>query len=189
MSERIGIVVDGYGDFASLRKRFREGYKILKTDGPRGDKAAVREIALKSRKQIGMLQAYQCSRVIILLDLEQRNENYDEFTQLIRNCFDEMFFKVPVSIAVANRMIENWYLADIEHLSKNKAFLRKRLKQKNFEGKNGKHIIKRFMKNGFSYSETDHGPQLFEIIRFEVARQNSRSFADFLHIAGDNYLI
>ena len=58
-------------------------------------------------------------------------------------------------------MIENWYLADIEQLSKKKAFVRDRIKQKKYEGKHGKKELKKLMRKGRSYNETHHGPQLF----------------------------
>ena len=79
-------------------------------------------------------------------------------------------------------MIENWYLSDIEHLSRNKAYIRDGLKQKNYEGMNGKNEIKKCMKKGVSYSETRHGPELFGLLRFNIARQNSVSFDIFLKL-------
>ena len=33
---------------------------------------------------------------------------------------------------------------------------------------------------GTAYSETQHGPQMFAVVRFDVARTNSASFAEFL---------
>jgi len=53
------------------------------------------------------------------------------------------------------------------------------LKQKNYEGKNGKAIIKNFMVHGVSYSETDYGPKMFAVLRFDVAKKISPSFMNF----------
>jgi len=186
MTDVIGIVVDGDGDFSSLKKRFNRGYKILKTDGPRGHLASVSDIARKSRKQIGILRAFKCVHAIVVLDLEQRNENYDTFLQALNDAFGNIDFGIPVSVAVANKMIENWYLADIEIISKNKNFLKDNLKQKNYEGTDGKKELKKCFKKRISYSETKHGPQLFEIIRFEVASQNSISFLNFIKLVDIN---
>jgi 5S rRNA maturation endonuclease (ribonuclease M5) len=61
MSKHIGIIVDGDGDFASLKKRFIDRYRILKTDGPRGHAAKIADIANRARKQIGILRAFQCN--------------------------------------------------------------------------------------------------------------------------------
>lgn len=184
MNERMGIIVDGDGDFGSLKKRFTNRYKILKTDGPRGHTAAVDAIARKSRKQISILRAFKCTRVIVVLDFERRREHYAEFVDSLRRAFSAVSFGVAVFVAVPNRMIENWYLADIEQLSRNRAFIRDGLKQKKYEGTHGKNELKKCMKQGISYAETKHGPQLFEIVRFEVARTNSRSFDDFLNSVG-----
>jgi hypothetical protein len=181
MNKYIGIIVDGIGDFSSLRKRFRNRFKILKTDGPRGHTAQPQIIAKKSRKQVNILAAFRCSRIILLLDFEERTLPYKDFVRKLRQSFKCENFPVPLSVIVPNRMIENWYLADIEFLSANKAFLKNGIKQKNFEGKHGKNEIKRLMRKGESYSETKHGPQMFEIIRFDVARQNSASLDEFLH--------
>ena len=186
MSKCIGIIVDGNGDFASMRKRFVDRYKILKTDGPRGHTAKISDITSRARKQIGILSAFQCKRVIIILDFENRSCSYKNFVRGIRQAFNSVKFDIPVNVAVPNLMIENWYLADIEHISKKKAFIRDKLKQKKYEGTNGKAIIKKFMIQGVSYSETDHGPKMFAILRFDVAKNNSPSFGEFLEMVKNN---
>ena len=180
MSKTIGIIVDGQGDFASLKKRFAGGYKIIKTDGPRGDSAAPSEIAIDSKKQIGMLKAFKCKRIIVMLDIEERRESYDEFFNKLSECFHGFDLGVQISIAVPNKMIENWYLADIEYLSRRKAFLKDGIKQKNFEGMHGKKELKKFFAKNIQYRETRHGAQMFAILRFDVARNNSPSLDHFL---------
>jgi hypothetical protein len=180
MNNRVGIVVDGEGDYASLRKRFQGRYRVLKTDGPRGHTAKPVDIARKSKKQIAMLKAFRCARVIVLLDCEERQEGYSAFVQSLRQEFDRIGLPIPIHIAVANLMIENWYLADIGYLAKVKGFLRKGTRQKNFEGRHGKDELKKCMVKGVYYSETKHGPELFADLRFAEARKNSKSFAEFL---------
>ena len=182
MNRHIGIIVDGDGDFASLKKRFNGGYRVLKTDGPRGHTASIDQIARLSRKQVRILSAFKCAKVVVMIDFEQRPELYEEFVNRLRNAFSEIPFDVPVFVAVANTMIENWYLADIGYLSNQKAFLKDRIKQRPYEGRHGKDELKKCMKQGISYSETKHGPQLFAMLRFDIARQNSPSFDDFLRI-------
>jgi len=184
MSRRIGVIVDGDGDFASLKKRFSDGFRILKTDGPRGHTARSIDIAKRSKKQIGMLRAFQCKRVVVVLDFEQRSSRYEDFIREISDAFQEIPWGLRVDVVVTNRMIENWYLADIVHLSRNKAFIRNGLRQKNYEGTDGKSEIKKCMAQGFAYSETEHGPQMFAVLRFEVARTNSPSFEKFISLVG-----
>jgi hypothetical protein len=158
----------------------------LKTDGPRGHKAEISAIVARSKKQIGMLKAFRCCRVIVLLDFENRSDSYVKFVQNLREEFAAHYTDIKVFVAVPNKMIENWYLADIEELSRQKVFIRDRLKQKNYEGKHGKIEIKKCMINGTDYSETLHGPQMFGVIRFDIARLNSPSFSDFLNMLNDN---
>lgn len=186
MSSHLGIIVDGDGDFASLKKRFSGQCRILKTDGPRGHEVQIRDIVKREKKQIGMLRAFGCTRVIIVLDFEGRANRYVDFVRTLRQAFAATSFGVAVCVAVANRMIENWYLADIEEISRKKAFIRDNLRQKKCEGKHGKAEIKKCMVHGTAYSETQHGPQMFSVIRFDVARMNSTSFADFLDVMHGN---
>jgi len=151
MSKLIGVIVDGDGDYASLKKRFTENYLILKTDGPRGHTASVDGIVTRAKKQISMLSAFRCGRVIVVLDFEERTCMYKTFVKNIRQAFNSKNFGIPVNVAIPNKMIENWYLADIENISKQKVFIRNRIKQKNYEGKHGKKEIKKLMSQGHDY--------------------------------------
>lgn len=177
---KIGLIVDGPGDLASLKSRFRDGYKILKTDGPRGHCVPTLELARRSKKQIQILAAYGCCRAIVLTDFEGRSEAYDTFIKQLRHAVATMAFPIPVAIVMPNQMIENWFLSDIEHLCKKKVFLRDKVHQKSFEGTNGKAQLKKLMKPGVTYSETVHGPALFSEIRFDSARKSSASLDHFL---------
>ena len=133
-----------------------------------------------------MLKAFNCKKVIVIFDFENRSENYDNFRAKTIRAFNDVNFGIPVEIAIPNRMIENWYLSDIEYLSKLKVFLKNGLKQKVYEGKNGKYELKKCFNKKYTYSETHHGPQLFSSIRFSVAKKNSRSFGLFLDLIEDN---
>lgn len=179
---RIGVIVDGSGDYHSIRMRFTENCRVLKTDGPRGHEASVSDIVSGAGKQISMLIACEYMRIVVVTDFEMRDNDYNEFTNNLKRAFQNSYGECDIDVAVPNRMIENWYLADIEHLSKNKVFLKKNIRQKNFEGTNGKEKLKAYFLPKYHYSETIHGPQLFAILRFGVARGNSPSFNEFLTI-------
>jgi len=181
MSKIIGIIVDGPGDYASLRIRYKDRCKILKTDGPRGHTVSPNQIVASSRKQCKILEAFNCTKIIVLTDFESRQTNYHKFIGDLEKAFLSLKLNLKVEPCSPNTMIENWYLADIEQLSKKKAFLRDRIKQKKYEGKHGKKELKKFVKKGYSYNEIHHGPQLFIAIRLAVARKNSPSFNHFLN--------
>jgi uncharacterized protein DUF4276 len=182
MSKKIGLIVDGMGDYAAFRKCFKDQYKILKTDGPRGHSTPIENIINRSKKQVAMLNAYKCNKAIIVLDFEMRNIAYSRFIKSIETLLDSKRYDIPVYVAVPNRMIENWYLSDIEILSKKKSYIKDKIKQKKYEGKDGKKELKKCFVRKFTYQETKHGPELFAIIRFDVARKNSPSFDTFLNL-------
>lgn len=187
MRNRLGIIVDGQGDFAALQARFKGTFKILKTDGPRGHSVDIRKIVHGSRKQIEILKTLKYSEVIVLLDYEMRNISYVKFLEELKRQFAELTIGITIHIAVPNIMMENWYLADIEYLSKRKKFLKDNIKQKNYEGKHGKKELKKLFNKGFTYNEVDHGREMFEIIRFTIVKTNSQSFKAFYEIV-ETYL-
>jgi hypothetical protein len=179
---KIGIIVDGHGDFAALKKRYGGKLRILKTDGPRGHQAAIEDIVAGSRKQVSMLSSYGCAKAIVMLDYEGRRIRYEKFIKALKQAFCGSNMCLPVHVAVANQMIENWYLADIEQLSAKRKYIRDGLRQKRYEGRNGKKELKRCFKSNIAYRETTHGPDLFNTIRVQVARKNSGSFDLFLRL-------
>lgn len=184
MNKSIGIIVDGEGDVASLNAKYKGRFRVLKTDGPRGHYAPAKKILSKGQKQISMLKALNCTKVVLMIDLESRDRTWRDLIKELEIELREYNFGVDVSFAVPNRMIENWYLADISHLSKKKAFLKKNISQKNYEGTDGKSALKRLFKKNHAYSETVHGPQLFILIRDSIACSNSDSYKHFLNEVG-----
>ena len=108
-----GIIVDGRGDFHSLKTRFTGTCKILKTDGPRGHTTSIVDIVSGSIKQISMLSDCGYQAIVVMVDFEMRNKDYDKFVKFLSNEFARTYNKCKVDVAVPNRMIENWYLADI----------------------------------------------------------------------------
>jgi hypothetical protein len=185
MSNKIGVIVDGPGDYASLRARYKSQFIVLKTDGPRGHTVLIKDIVSSSRKQCQMLKAFRCSKIIVLLDFELRVCQYVDFVTELSKQLGLLSDGAKVTACCPNMMIENWYLADIEHLSRIKAFLRDNIRQKNYEGTHGKQILKHMMKRGHTYNEVKHGPQLFLSVRIDVARGNSSSFDHFLNEVGE----
>lgn len=183
---KIGIIVDGQGEYCSFKQRFNnDNIKILKTDGPRGHLAKIEDIIIRSKKQINMLKCQGCSSAILLLDLEERNIDYETLLQQAENFIDKNKFEIGISVAIANKMIENWYLADIAYLSTQKKYLKRQKKQKNYEGAHGKKEIKKLFLHGYDYNEVTHGKELFNTMRFEYAKKYSKSLNDFLIMLGN----
>jgi hypothetical protein len=177
---KIGLIVDGLGEFAAFRARFKEGQKILKSDGPRSHTTSAAQIAGYSRKQIAMLRGYGCTRIIVVTDFEGRAESYENFVKALRKEFGCAFVGSSVEVAVPNKMIENWYLADICHIATRHRFLRRPAKQRHYEGKHGKQVLKGLFRSGHHYSEVEHGPLFFTLLRFAEAVEFSPSLRVFL---------
>jgi hypothetical protein len=176
---KVGIIVDGQGDHAAITKKFGAIGRVLKTDGPRGHEVSVEDIVGGSRRQVSMLQALRCEKIICLVDFEQRVVDFSAFVDRLNEAFRREFPGTNVVGCAANRMIENWYLADVLSLSK-LAFIREVGRQKPYEGKHGKNEIKKIFAKGSSYNEVRHGPILLDTVDLGVARRNSSSFASFL---------
>lgn len=107
---KIGVIVDGAGDFASLKSRYQDKVRVLKTDGPRGHCAEMNQIVSKSKKQISILKSYRCSKIIILIDFECRNKPYKEFVNALKKYFQSVYGEEVVACS-PNTMIENWYFS------------------------------------------------------------------------------
>jgi len=183
MRNRLGIIVGGQKDFAALKARFGAVFEILKLDGPRGHGVTPGDIVAATKKQIAILNALGASEILVMLDCENTTvpceKSVKEFTLLLRT----MGAAESVQVTMPDRMIENWYLADIAYLSKKrKTFFRGVLKQKNYEGKNGRTVLKRLLHKSVTYNEVIHGAQMFKTIRFSAAKANSRSFSSFYAI-------
>jgi hypothetical protein len=178
---RVGLIVDGPGDHASFSKRFVNlGVRILKTDGPRGHTVPLEVIVNQARKQISILHAFGCRAVVLLFDFERRHHAH---STAITSCDEHAAscgFPIPVKVCSPNRMIENWYLADVKGISSRRALIRSGQVQKPYEGTHGKQQLKRILLPSITYNEVTHGPQLFMAVRFTVARANSTSLKHFL---------
>jgi hypothetical protein len=178
----IGVIVDGPGDFASLKRRFPGRVRVLKTDGPRGQEVTPQQIARAARKQVGILAGLGCLTVVVLTDFEERSQDYGDFCVALGEQLERACGSVDVRCCVANRMIENWYLADVESLSSQKVYIRNGLRQKRYEGTHGKRELKSLFERGYQYNEVAHGPDLFAVVRLDVASRNSESFRSFLSL-------
>jgi len=180
MSRPVGIIVDGQGDRAALRKRYRDKYTVLKTSGPRGHTALPHAIVAGTRKELDILKGLGCRRAIVMIDFEARSGGWGAFCAKLQQCFSTQSLPLPVTVVVPNRMTENWYLADIAFLSTKKKYLRGGQVQRNYEGKHGKKELQRHFLRGVSYSETQHGPELFSALRIPEAVKRSLSFNEFV---------
>ena len=176
----LGVIVDGHGDHAALTEKLKGKARVLKTSGPRGHTVDAKALAASAAKEIDMLIGLGCTRICVLTDREMRSDSSMEFSSAIQRCLPVQSGNASVFVACADRMIENWMLADIVHVAKNSNDLKRGLKQKRWEGTHGKNEIKRCMDKNASYNEVKHGKKFLLAIRDGVARANSASYDTFL---------
>lgn len=174
----IGLIVDGEGDFAAFSARYKKNIKVMKADGPRGHKVSEEQFIVSAKKQILMLRSWGCTKIAIVTDFESRAGQAVDFCEKIkaialRHKYDDILVFAP------DRMLENWFLADIVGLSAKKKYLRKIKGQKSYESLDGKVQLKQYFLPGYAYSEVKHSAELFPLVNGDVAEKFSRSFAKF----------
>jgi hypothetical protein len=176
----IGIIVDGEGDYAAFRARYRVGVKVYRADGPRGHLVSQVAIVDAAKRQIAQLKGFGCTVVAIVTDLEERRAECAVFRQGCVDRLRELGYGEDVKIFVADRMLENWILADIAHISSKKVYIKKQARQRKYESMDGKVELKKLFEKGYDYNEVRHGQELFPLLRSAEASKFSVSFANFL---------
>lgn len=180
----IGLIVDGEGDYAAFNARYKGKVRVLKADGPRGHKVSEIQVVTSAKKQISILRAWGCRKIAIVTDFEGRDGSADEFCSRAM-AFAEKFDPAKgVVVFAPDRMLENWFLADVLGITSKRKYLRSVKSQKKYESSDGKAELKKLFVNGFVYNEIKHSADLFPLVDGQVAERNSRSFARFKNELG-----
>lgn len=175
----IGLIVDGDGDYAAFRARYSGSVRVLKTNGARGHTVPIDTLVFSVRKEVEILKAFRCNPIAIVTDLEGRNEPAEQFCMAANQLIESKEWLKGVLFFVSDKMIENWFLADIAHLSTKKKYLRPVKSQRRFESLHGKQELKKIFVKGFDYNEVRHSAELFSLVRGGVAAKFSPSFSVF----------
>ena len=128
-------------------------------------------------KRIKFYKKWNCHPIVILVDLERRSGTWSEMEKDLRAeiknlGYDPSEFK----IGIADRMIENWILAD--HDLMNDEF-KGIFDERNYDGENGKKILKNLIGEG-SYKKTTRGVELLRKMNVRRASRNSESLKSFI---------
>ncbi|NOR69224.1 MAG: DUF4276 family protein [Methylomarinum sp.] len=83
-----------------------------------------------------------------------------------------------IKIVVADRMMENWIIADIEGIKEASNLIKGDAAQKGYDGAHGVKVLKEIMYT--KYDKVQHAPILLKKISIERAKQNSPSFSNFI---------
>lgn len=111
--------------------------------------------------------------IIIIIDKENRQQPCEEIAKYIMDKLNNAGFKNDdIRISIADRMIENWLIADTQIFAKKE-------RPPQIDGINGASILKK--KYG-SYSKSTDCLKIIENFRPETAYINSPSFKNFVDL-------
>ncbi len=190
---KIGIIVDGDGEFLSLSKLIDKLAITNKVLAPiKADiqpNASFHHIAMKTAVGITILLRKEVNRIIVLIDREQRPECPGEIAEKIQKRIQDSHLKhgsVEIFVVLKDRMFENWLIADPHAFSKMPA--RFELEAGLTRGIIGRAdnldaltILKKAVVKT-KYSKTQDPPRILSVVDpLEMAR-NSRSFRRFLRM-------
>lgn len=163
------FIVDGFTE-QKIIQNLCPGQPIRRTD-LNGRDVTIAAIAKKIASLIRLL-GNRYYPIIVLTDKEQRQLSFEEMATQIRDalaiegCGDQ-----DIRIGVADRMIENWILADWVMLTGNHS------KPIETDGLNGAAIIR---KHKGTYNKTTDGVQMYLNASPIVMYENSPSFRHFI---------
>ncbi|MBL7846152.1 MAG: hypothetical protein JNL40_01695 [Cyclobacteriaceae bacterium] len=164
------FIVDGFME-KEIIQRLCPGRPISRTD--LNGKSVTIEAICKKVATFVRMWGNRYYPIIVLVDKEARNMNFDEMAEALREClFAQGLHGQDIRVGVANRMIENWILADWETLAGG------RKKPVVTEGVNGTSVI-RSLKG--SYGKTTDGVEFFLNARQEIMYENSESYRHFVN--------
>lgn len=170
---KLVFIVEGDLEKKFLEKQCKSHFIIRKIPS-NGDSVSVVRIIAMIKAIIELIN--NPGDIFVIIDREGRSETSEELEQFI---FDGLVGAAPgsqFSIHVADRMIENWIIAEQRVLiSEN---LEVEINSGKFEGCGGKAKLKAaFKKIDSSYSETVDGVRLLERCIPSIIAKNSPSFS------------
>lgn len=114
--------------------------------------------------------------IIIIFDRERREATCDAIEAQLREYIERENINVPMIVAIPDRDIENWILADYEVFCECSG-CPSTAPIGGFEGTKGKTKLKQLLPSGRSYVETIHGVQWLKKCRANKIASASPSFA------------
>lgn len=165
------FIVDGFTELRIVQ-RICPGRPIQRTD-LNGNCVTLEAIANKICSRI-RLMGNRYYPIIILVDREQREISFDTMaTELLRLIHEQGLADQDIRIGIADRMIENWIIADWETFCNNS-----HPKPEQTDDCNGTSIIKKVKG---TYDKRAEGVELFAANRQTTMYQNSPSFRHFIN--------
>jgi hypothetical protein len=165
------FIVDGFTELKIVQK-LCPNTPIQRTD-LNGKRVTLEAIANKI-SQLVRLYGNRHYPIIVLIDKEDRNISFNVMSQAIQQLLDDAgLTDQDIRVCVADRMIENWILADWECFCKDP----RKVKPKKTDGLHGTAEIKKIKGR---YNKTTDGVELFTANSPEKMYANSESFKHFV---------
>lgn len=133
-------------------------------------------IAKRAEPLIRIQLAKGC-RVVLSVDREVRSTAATALEAAIHAALP-IDCQERVAVVVADRMLENWLLADVRGLTK-RSYISRSARQRQYEGTHGKNELRQLFVD-HDYDETTHAPELMKHVRMKMAVKNSTSFKRFV---------
>ncbi|MCK8496136.1 DUF4276 family protein [Spirosoma sp. RP8] len=165
------FIVDGFTELKIIQE-ICPGRPVKRTD-LNGKDVTIIAIAKKVSSLIRLL-GNRYYPIILLVDKEKREISFEDMAQQLRQALvNEGITDQDIRIGVADRMIENWIVADWEELTGSLENV-----PEDTDGIHGAGIIKNIKG---SYNKTTDGVQLFRSARQVFMYQRSASFRYFIN--------
>ena len=149
----------------------------VKKIGCNGRDVSLDEIAKRVATQIRTLGG-KCFPIVIVIDRESRPEDTATISVTLLEKIKSEGITDHLIVAVADRMIENWILADYQNVLTYDGAKPLKKALQTFDGENGKATLKRIIPN---YHETTIGVDLLCNSRTSIMSQSSNSFESFFN--------
>lgn len=190
---RTVMVMDGPSDIRAITAKIQKDY-----DGrPQFRKAACNGHTVTPEGYVNGIQGIvnfalnsNFLHILCILDREKRRDSAKELArkihqELIKTIEKGSKFKIDelekkIVVIVADRMLENWIVADIEGIKCRGELIKSDSIQGEFEGKSGVNVLKSYMK--ISYDKVQHAPLLLKSVSIDRARLNSPSLGYFISV-------
>jgi hypothetical protein len=174
---KIGLILDGRSEIKALGNQVRN-VEIRKRPS-NGITVSIDQIANESVKLLKALGSAGCVKKILVIDRENRTHSATKIGEQLKKLIAKNTAEDFV-VVVADRMFENWILADIESVSgKHSDRLKKTSNSMDFEGCHGKSELKNKLKDGHRYKTEDAEP-FFKAVKADVAVMNSASYKKWM---------
>ena len=194
---KVGLIVDGQAEYSGIPRFIARVqtqadvlspiYCDMQPFAPPG------QIALSASKKFGILLGRGCSKIVVLIDREERQDCAPDFRKQLEREMRKRLKAVTTSarlqVVVKERLFENWLVADPDACrpvvgTKSKIeTLRRHVAPNKADTADALSLLKQHSRTK-QYEKRRDGKAICERLDPDAAAANSRSFRRFLRVLG-----